>query len=198
LPAAERARLCYDLGNVAYREGRVLEAVGWYTASLRLRPRDDDAWANLEHVRAEAHLPPADRGDLTATLARVLGSLTPAEAEWLALGGSALWLALALGEAFRGSRASRRLAWLGAALAIAACAPWVWGLARGGGDPLLVVRAEPAPVHSEPREGAAAIAEAASGSEVERLDELPGWTKVRLEGGTEGWVDGEAVFALRR
>src|SRR5580765_6166138 len=40
--------LCYDLGNAAFRAGRVLEAVGWYTAALRFDPRNQAGWANLE------------------------------------------------------------------------------------------------------------------------------------------------------
>src|SRR6185436_3640855 len=63
LPSAERARILYDLGNAAFRSDAPLEAVGWYTASLRLRPRDADTWTNLEHARRTAKLDPADRGD---------------------------------------------------------------------------------------------------------------------------------------
>jgi hypothetical protein len=89
LPDGERARILYDLGNAAFRAGEPLEAVGWYTASLRLRPRDAETWSNLEHARRTAKLEPADRGDLAATLGRLLTSITHVESQWLALAGAA-------------------------------------------------------------------------------------------------------------
>lgn len=79
LPAAERARLCFNLGNAAFRDERPLEAVGWYEAALRLAPRDGDAWANVEHARSAAGLAPKDRGDLAATLSRLAYAPTRAE-----------------------------------------------------------------------------------------------------------------------
>src|SRR5688572_27055520 len=84
--AALRAQLCKSLGNVAFRQERPLEAAAWFSAATLLEPRDGDAWSNLELARSKAGLEPADRGDMAATLERVLHALTPAEAEWLALG----------------------------------------------------------------------------------------------------------------
>ncbi len=71
---AERGRVLFNLGNLALRAQADLEAVGWYTASLRLRPRDADTWANLEFARLGTGLEPADRGDLKDTLARLFGA----------------------------------------------------------------------------------------------------------------------------
>ena len=200
LPAAERARILYDVGNAAYRSGAPLEAVGWYTASLRLRPRDGDAWANLEHARRTAKLEPADRGDLAATLWRLLTSITPAESEWIALAGAALCAVVLAAEALRGGRLLRRLSLVACALALASLAPWIVHRARSDRDTLLVIEAAEgvAGVRSEPRAEAAVVANAAAGEEVERLDELPGWVKIVAPDGTAGWIESRAAFALRR
>jgi tetratricopeptide (TPR) repeat protein len=198
LAGDERARVLYDLGNVAARQDEWLEAVGWYTASLRLRPRDADAWANLEHARTQAGLDPADRGDLVDTLRRLMTALTPAERQWLALLALApLALALA-GEALRGSALWRRLAWAGLLLAALGAAPWIYGRATAGGDPVLVIAESGAPLRSEPRGDAAAIERAEVGAELERVDELPGWVRLELPDGTRGWTRAAAVFPLRR
>lgn len=194
----ERARILYDLGNVAFREGHPLEAVGWYTASLRLRPRDADAWANLEHARREAQLAPADRGDLRATLDRLLGAFTSAEARLLALGGLLAWAATLAFEALRGSRATRWLARGGAVLALLLAAPWLHGAWTRTAHPHVVVEEGHAVVRSEPRADAAVVAEVTAGEEVEGLDALPAWVKVRAPDGTEGWVGAGSVFALGR
>jgi hypothetical protein len=196
--AGEKGRVAYDLGNVAFREGRTLEAVGWYTLALEHRPRDGDTWANLEHARREAGLDPADRGDLDATVRRVLSAWTTAESErWLLALTALLALALA-GEALRGGRVWRRTALvLGVAVALSAV-PWVFGLARAGGDPLLVIDERPVALRSEPRPDGAQIGRLDPGATVERSDALPGWVEVRETDGAQGWVPREAVFALRR
>lgn len=194
----ERARILYDLGNVAFRAGRTLEAVGWYTSSLRLRPRDEDAWANLEEARSRAKLEPADRGDLSDTAMRALRSFTPGEARWLALGGVLLFAGALAYEALRGGRAARWLAFGVFCLAAISAGPWIDSLLHRHADPVLVVRAEGAVVRSEPREQGAKIAEIAPGAVAQRLDELPDWTLVRLENGGKGWVRAPDVFRLRR
>lgn len=194
----EKARLCYDLGNVAFRARRPLEAVGWYTAALRIAPRDEDAWANLEHARREAGLEPADRGDLTATLARVVRAFTKGESELLALGGVALLGAALAYEALRGGRVARRVAIVASLAAACSFAPLATHLVATSKDPMLSIapREHPLALHSEPREDAAVVAEVQPGERMERIDELPDWTRVELENGTEGWTKSSSVFAL--
>jgi Ca-activated chloride channel family protein len=48
-----RAQALYDLGNTAYRQGKLEEAVERYQRVLDLRPDDEDAKFNLEFVRDE-------------------------------------------------------------------------------------------------------------------------------------------------
>lgn len=197
---AEKARVLYDLGNVAFRDKQVLEAVGWYTASLRLRPRDADTWANLEHARREAGLDPADRGDLSSTVARVLGALTRRESEHLALGGVLVFALTLLAEAWFGNRAARRGAFAGALVMLALSAPYGSHVLRAEHDPMLSIapKEKPLSVLSEPRADAAFIAEVPPGETLERLDQLPDWTRVELDNGLQGWTRTSGVFALRR
>ncbi len=194
----ERGRILYDLGNVAFRSGKMLEAVGWYTAALKYRPRDGDTWANLEEARGKAHLEPADRGDLSSTLRRVVRAFTLGESRWIALFGLAACAAALAFEALRGGRLGRWIAIVGVGVAIVACVPWVDAAMRARTDSLLVVEGDRASVFSEPRDKANVVAEAPAGSEMVRVDELPDWVKVRTDSGTEGWVKQTSVFALKR
>jgi len=193
----ERARLLYDLGNVAYRRSDRHAAIGWYTASLRLRPRDADTWTNLELARSEAGLDPADRGDLMATVRRLVTALTRAESEWLLLGIVLLWAVTLAGEALRGGRAWRLAALVGFGAVLLSAAPLLVHLATAGADPVLVVAQGGARVQSEPRAEAKMITMLDAGAEAEVLDRLPDWVKVADETGTEGWVPRESVFRLR-
>lgn len=194
---AERGRICYDLGNTAYRRDELLAAVGWYTAALRHAPRDPDLWANLELARAEAELEPADRGDLSATVVRLLSSLTRGEAEWLLMGAFAILGAALAGEALRGGRVWRRLALVAVVGVLIAGAPLGWQLAQAGGHPMLVVDGGGARSRSEPRSDAQGLGRLQAGSVVQRRDALPGWVKV-AQGGREVWVRERAVFDLVR
>lgn len=194
----ERARILHNLGNAAFRAGQTLEAVGWYTAALRLRPRDADTWQNLEHARSAGKLEPADRGDLSATARRLFSSLTLAESEWLVLAVTLAWASILAIEALRGGRLWRRLALVGVLAVGASLVPWGFSLAREQGDPLLAIQPDKVSVRSEPRADAAVIAEVMPGDELERVDSLPDWTKVELGSGLVGWVESRAVFALDR
>jgi tetratricopeptide (TPR) repeat protein len=198
LDAHETARIYYDLGNVAWRRGEALQAIGWYTSAIRLEPRHPDAWANLEFARSQAGLEPADRGDLRSTVERLLGSLRPEEARWLLLSALALFALLLALEAWRGGRLWRRLAFVGLLVVLLASAPWVRTLLREGGDPLLVIGTPSAALRSEPRASLSPVGELDPGEEVQRIDSLPGWVRVETAAGERGWVTEQAVFALPR
>lgn len=193
---AERARLAYDLGNAAFRMGETLHAVAWYTTALRLSPRDSDAWANLELARSEAGLEPADRGDLTDTLERLVSSMTLIESEWAVLLCLALFALCLAGEALRGGVVWRRLCLCAAGLVLLLCVPWCWNLAREDADVWMVVSERPAAARSEPRPDATRLTELLPGSVYERLDQLPGWVQVSGEERVAVWVRDHALFDL--
>ena len=48
-----RERAMYNLGNTAYRQGKLQDAVEWYKRALEAEPDDEDAKYNLEFVRDE-------------------------------------------------------------------------------------------------------------------------------------------------
>ncbi|MCK6447284.1 MAG: hypothetical protein L6Q99_12915 [Planctomycetes bacterium] len=197
-PAVERKALLQNLGNAAARAGELGPAIGWYTAALRLAPRDADVLANLEFARREAGFEPYDKGDLAATLTRIVDAWTVAEASWIALGAIALFGAVLLFEALRGGVGWRRLAILCGAGALVAIVPWVRALERERADAWLVIEKAGAPLVSEPRAGATTLETLAAGSAVRRLDALPGWVRVSGVENASGWVRAESVFQLVR
>jgi hypothetical protein len=198
LAATERARVLYNLGNASWRLDERFLAVGWYTAAVRLTPRHQDAWENLELARAETGLEPADRGDLDATVRRVLGSLTLSEARTLALYSTLFFALVLLIEALRGGRILAAFSGVACLATLALCLPWGYHLASSESSPMLVIRPGGATLRSEPRSALPQVASADPGLIVERIDGLPGWVRVCLPDGTRGWSREEAFFALDR
>lgn len=198
LAPLDRARVYYDLGNAAWRLERTYEAIACYTAAVRLDPRHADAWRNLEFARAKAGLPPADAGDLGATLSRALASLRPEERRGLLFGALVLWGLLLVVEMRLGGRALRAALGLGGVVVLGAALPWAWGhLQPHRDDPMLVVDAGNVALRAEPLESRPAVGELGTLEEVERIDALPGWVRVQRADGQRGWVREGALFALR-
>jgi tetratricopeptide (TPR) repeat protein len=194
----DRARLCFDLGNVEWRSDRRGEAIGWYTAALRLDPRHSDAWANLEFARSEEGFDPADRGDLRSTGRLLVTRWYPGERRAFLLLATALFAVSFLVEIVRGTRLWRAITIGALLLLLLFSVPWIEGLLRSDGDAMLIIRSSTASLRSEPRLELPATATAAPASVVERIDELPGWVRVETGGGEKGWMQEEALFALRR
>jgi len=192
----DRSVLYYDLGNVAFRLERPLEAAGWYTASLRLQPRRADAWTNLELARERAGLDPADRGDLSDTLRRLASALTLAELEWVLVALAGALLVVLLVEAFRGGGALRRTAWVLGAAAVLLASLWAWRVASLQHAPLFVTEPGGVDLRSEPRADAATVGHAQPAAVVEALDGMPGWTRVRDRSGEVGWIEQGSLLVL--
>lgn len=194
--ALDRAALLFNLGNTAFRDKKPLQAAGWYTAALRLDPRHADAWHNLEFVRREAGLEPADRGDLTATARRLLTVMTLAESE-RALFAALAVLVLALAwEALRGGTAAKVVAWVSFGLVVVLAVPWTWQTLHADERAVFAAQPEGAALTSEPRADAALIGRIAAGTVLERVDLLPGWVRVRRDDGTVGWIAAETCVPL--
>jgi len=195
----DRHALLHDLGNAAYRAGRHLEAVGWYEAALRHRPRHAATRSNLELAERAAGLERADGSSGTAEAwAAYLELWTPAEARWLALLGLVPLAIALLVEAVRGGRAAVLWAVASLCLAVVLVAPHANHRAHEDASPHLVIAEGGAIVHAEARAAATGVGRVEPGDLVERVDALPDWIRVETRDGANGWVRKDALFALRR
>lgn len=197
LGRADRGKVLYNLGNAAYRSDELMEAVAWYTSCVRTTPRDADAWRNLEFVRREAELEPADRGDLSATTTRLLESVDPDEAGWLVMIALGAWTVVLLLEALRGGAFWRRMALIGVPVVLACAAPLAWRATRHEVAPHLVTERPAAPMRAEPSLEMGPVGQATAGDVVEKVDELGEWARIETADGLRGWVPEESVFELR-
>ena len=192
----ERARLAYNLGVAEARRGEAMRAVAWFEAALRAAPRFEDARFNLSLARAEAGLPPRVGDGLAESLEAAAGAVTRAESEWLALLGGVVLAAAGLLEALRGGALARRVLLMAVAVQPLLLAPLSMQLLRAEPEPHMVVDPAGLRLRAAPEEGAERLGTLPAGAVVGFLDELPGWTKVSVDGEAR-WVPSGGLFALR-
>lgn len=195
-PTMDPASLRMALGAAAFERGDVHEAAAWFTAAVRAAPRDRDAWHNLELARTAAELGPADRGDLAATLDRVLGAWTPREAGGFALLAAIVATLCAAWHALRGGTLARRVALCAFFGSLVCALPWARSLRSAPGRAAFVVAANGATLRADPDVAATGSATAPAGETVHVVDELPEWSRVRRADGSDGWCRTSRLFEL--
>jgi len=195
LSDADRAIVAYDLGNLAFREQRFLEAATRYHAVIELEPRHADAWHNLELARSRAGLEAADRGDLAATVERLLAAPTGEELALVTWLGLALFGLALLWEIRRGGLLPRCAAGLGLVLALSAMGLGTWRQVNALEDPAMVQASGGASLRVDPDPELPVIESLEPGHRVELLERYAGWARVRADEAT-GWLRGEEVLEL--
>lgn len=197
-PRKERSRLASNLGTAAYREGRTEESVAWFTAALKLDPRNQDLLNDLELTRAQAGMPGLDSGSLVDAASFLLTEWTAAEAGWLGFAGLGLLSLCALLEALRGGRRMAQLLGLAILVQPLFLGPLMAQSWNAGGDPYMVIEAGGVLARSEPRPDSARQAHLSLGAVYHRLDSWPGWIMLEGDGGQRHWVPEDSAFRLRR
>lgn len=190
------------LGDVAYRQGDVARAIGWWRAAREIDPRD----ATLVHNLALARASVAGLPDPAPPLRGWTEVVTPTEAT----GVGVLWLALASGGGIwrrralaRGGDPSERpslwaspwvVVWLLGAILFATG----WSAAiEAARQPVAVVAVADAAVRAEPLAQANTTRALAAGQEVRVLATRRGFVRVAAADGASGWVVAEDLFQAR-
>jgi len=200
LRPSDRGIVLFDLGNLAFRQGRFLEAVARYTAATDDLPRHADLWHNLELARSRAGLEPADGGDLHATMRRLFALPTDRE---LQLAGWVLLLLLGLflaGEVRFGVLALQAGAALVLVLFVGDLVMLELRAAAHVEQPGIIVHEGGAELHGEPNQALTSGVFLEPASRVEVLDRLGApksagaWVKVAAPAGT-GWLPEAQAFS---
>ena len=173
----------YNLANSYARAGKPGLAVLNYERASLLAPDDADINANLEYVRASAHVPTEPR----ARFARIAQVVNPTLAAWIGVLGIAL-----AGVGLLARKLARRIKWLGAAgivLGVALIALTVshamllWPRMH---EAVVLVNQTPARISPVPMGDTAFVLREAE--TVTMAAEHEDFILVRTRGGLSGWV----------
>jgi hypothetical protein len=181
----------YNLANSYARAGKPGMAVLNYERAALLAPYDADIRANLEYVRASAHVPTEPR----SRFARIAQAISPTLAAWLGVFGIAL-----AGAALLAKRVKPRLQWLragglllGAALIslTVSNAMLLWPRMH---EAVVLVNQTPARVSPVPMGETAFILPEAETVTMTAVHE--DFILIRTRGGLSGWVGRANVGAV--
>jgi hypothetical protein len=181
----------YNLGNSYARAGKPGLAVLNYERAALLAPDDADIRANLEYVRAAAHVPAQPR----SRLARIAGAASPAVAAWMGLMGIAL-----VGAGMVAGRITSRFPLARACSIVAGCALVALTVTNAMlqwpriHEAVILVNQTPVRVSPVPMgDTAFVLAEAET---VTLTAEHEDFVLVRTRGGRSGWVARANVGAV--
>lgn len=195
----ESADLHYNLGNAYYRNGQNAKAILNYERALRLRPSMHDAKENLALANSHTadRITPLPQLFLVRWYNALLTHTSPLfwRILWLCL--LALLGAAVVGFRLGGSATFRKTTFLAGIIIIL-----LWAAAsvllfastahsRTHNDAIVM---EPAvAVKSSPEQQSTDKLILHDGTKVSLLDELTGWSKIRLADGTTGWCPTESI-----
>jgi tetratricopeptide (TPR) repeat protein len=188
----------YNLGNAAFKSGRLGEAIYSYRKAHALVPRDEDVVANLEYARFLA-LDATEEGAATDRKAEGWARrIAPEEI----LRWAPLIFALAALAAIA-AQLSRRIAPRARQLALFLAVLWAITCAAGAGlamwtagEPEAVVLAHEAEVRNGPGATFATAFVLHEGAEVVIEGERGAWIEISLPGDLHGWIEARQVAKL--
>jgi hypothetical protein len=173
----------YNLANSYARAGKPGLAVLNYERAALLAPGDADINANLEYVRASAHV----SGEPRSRFARVAQAVGPALAAWLGVLGIALvgagLLAIKMTPRFRWARVGGVLVGIALIALTVSSAMLLWPRMRAA---VILVNQTPARVSPVPMGDTAFILPEAE--TVTMTAEHEDFVLIRTRGGLSGWV----------
>lgn len=194
----DRWALCHNLGNAAFRDERPLEAVAWYRAALRHRPRELDTLDNLVLAERAAELPDDGEVDFVRSLMQLLELVSREEAPWLALVGLLPLGVILLAEALRGGRGWRWLSLLAVLSALTCLAPFLRYRLQESEPTVMVVDESGLERRREPLSERPVVGRWAPGTELRVVDRLADWHRLVDASGERGWVSSAGLFDLDR
>lgn len=196
------ADLYYNLGIAYYENGQIGKAILNYERGLRLEPSHEDLRYNLQlavdrQVDEQQRAPTFFLTDWWQRLAGLLSpdgwAVTGLLLLWLAAAGLALWL---LGR----RREMKKYGLLvGGGLLMLCLLPFWLGASRQAHlqrTDRAILLAPEATLRASPAEDGATEATIHEGVRLRLIDQYPGWYKVELDGGQQGWVMEEQVAVI--
>ena len=184
----------YNLGCAYYREGELGHAIVSYERALRLRPSDRDTRQNLAfcYAQTQDHIEALPEFFLLRWWHAMVGAITLVGWQVLLLVAVALMMAAVAWFMLSRSIVHRRNALLCSVVAVVLVAVMSAALVSAHsalyGHEEAIVMQPVVSVKAEPSASATARFELHEGTKVEVMEEQPGWFRIAIADGNNGWA----------
>lgn len=192
-------RVQFNLGNALLRHGELGRAIASYLRSRAASPRDEDVRANLDFARQSTKdaIAPPEPSEVLSTLFFWHFALSHRE---LAIGLLAVnlifWAVLALGLVWPSRELIRWASFLLLVLLLTLATSLL--VHRFLDRPLAVIVPQEVSAHTAPEEGSVVRFKLHAGTELRVQDQRPGWMRVSLPDGQQGWIAEEWIELVYR
>lgn len=192
-------RVQFNLGNALLRHGELGRAIASYLRSRAVRPRDEDVRANLDFARQSTKdaIAPPEPSEVLSTLFFWHFALSHRE---LAIGLLAVnlifWAVLALGLVWPSREMIRWASFLLLVLLLTLATSLL--VHRFLDRPLGVIVPQEVSAHTAPEESSVVRFKLHAGTELRVQDQRPGWVRVSLPDGQQGWIGEEWIELVYR
>jgi len=195
------ADLYYNLGNTAYKQNKLVDAVYYYEKALKLNPRHKQARQNLEITRRAFQYKTDELPEvLYKKMWRKFVMQLPAEV-WGFLSLVVLYISLAIALVFMFSEYIKRRK---AAFYILPFTTFLWlffllasySAEKYNAKLYAIVFDNQAELYAEPSLNAEVKGKVYAGQKVEILQETDYWTQIKLPNGQTYWISKEAYRKL--
>ena len=189
--------LFYNLGNAYHRMGQIGRSILFYERARRLLPRDQDVQSNLGLARMGTvdRIEPPVRLIVWDWVDQVRDYFSLRELSRLVFGiGGLLAFAVVLWRfgPVRFRRQARSLA-VGVLVMYFVTTAWYVWRSQLDARAFAIVIATKVDVYSAPDSAATQVFTLHEGIKVQWLDNLTGWTRIRLPDGRQGWMPTETM-----
>lgn len=192
-------RVQFNLGNALLRNGELGTAIASYLRSRAARPRDEDVQANLKFARQSTKdaIQPPDPSEVVSTLFFWHFRLSHGELAFGFLVVNLLfWAVLGLGLVWPGRELIRWASFLLLVVLLTLAGSLL--VHRYLDRPVAVIVPQEVSAHTAPEEDSVVRFKLHAGTEVKVQDQRPGWVRVSLPDGQQGWIGGDWVELVYR
>ena len=192
-------RVQFNLGNALLRNGELGRAIASYLRSRAASPREEDVRANLDFARQSTKdaIAPPEPSEVLSTLFFWHFRLSHRE---LAIGLLAVnlifWVVLGLGLVWPNRELIRWTSLLLLVLLVTLATSLL--VHRFLDRPVAVIVPQEVSAHTAPEESSVVRFNLHAGTEVRVQDQRPGWMRVSLPDGQQGWIAEEWIEPVYR
>ena len=185
------ARLCYNIGNCLYQQGKYAHALAQYEKALRLAPRDSDILENLNLTRRKLSLPEKNTLNSPSDVPPYLRDMFRPD-EWILVTGIGLMLifiGLGLRRVLGRKGITLSVMISGAVIVVLSMTAMISQYASSYDDAEAIVLTRSAAMHALPSDQSAKLNDIAlqPGETVHIEETRLDWVRIRT-GAAEGWV----------